>query len=73
MLVICFRIVCDGIVKLLKMLELFGSVLENFSMDFCGLLLSGKYLFVIIDENICYLIVEVVRLFVVKIVIFVLD
>lgn len=59
--------------ELLKMLELFGSVLENFSMDFCGLLLSGKYLFVIIDEYICYLIVEVVRLFVVKIVIFVLD
>lgn len=59
--------------ELLKMLELFGSVWENFSMDFCGLLLSGEYLFVIIDEYICYLVVEVVRLVVVKIVIFVLD
>lgn len=55
------------------MLELFGSVWENFSMDFCGLLLSGEYLFVIIDVYICYLVVEVVWLVVVKIVIFVLD
>lgn len=59
--------------ELLKMLELFGSVWENFSMDFCGLLLSGEYLFVIIDVYICYLVVEVVWLVVVKIVIFVLD
>lgn len=45
----------------LKMSELPGSAWENISMDLCGPLPSGEYLFVIIDEYTCYPVVEVVR------------
>lgn len=73
MSVTCPRTACDGTVKPLKMSELPGSALENLSMDFCGPLPSGKYLFVIIDEYTRYPIVEVVRSFAAKTVIPVLD
>lgn len=57
----------------LKMSELPGSAWENLSMDFCGPLPSGEYLFVIIDEYTRYPVVEVVRSVAAKTVIPVLD
>lgn len=57
----------------LKMSELPGNAWENLTMDFCGPLPSGEYLFVIIDEYTRYPVVEVVRSVVAKTVIPVLD
>lgn len=59
--------------ELLKMSELPGSAWENLSMDFCGPLPSGEYLFVIIDEYTRYPVVEVVRSVAAKTAIPVLD
>lgn len=57
----------------LKASELPGNAWENLSMDFCGPLPSGEYLFVIIDEYTRYPVVEVVRSVATKTVIPVLD
>lgn len=46
---------------------------ENLSVDFCGFLLFGDYLFVIIDEFFRYLVVEVIGLILVNVIIFVFD
>lgn len=55
------------------MSELPGSAWENLSMDFCGPLPSGEYLFVIIDAYTRYPVVEVVWSVAAKTVIPVLD